>query len=47
MKYIYHKFDKSQFELYNTNTGEITPSTKEECRGLERCAVWDKHHVED
>jgi len=47
MKYIYHKFDKSQFELYNTNTGEITPSTKEECRGLERCAVWDKHHIED
>lgn len=47
MQYIYHKFDKLQFELYDPNTGEIRPSTKEECRGLERCAVWDKHHVED
>lgn len=47
MKYIYHKFDKLQFELYNPNTGEDIPSTKEECRGLERSAVWDKHHVED
>lgn len=47
MQYIYHKFDKSQFELYDPNTGEIRPSTKEECRGLERCAVWDEHHVED
>lgn len=47
MQYIYHKFDKLQFELYDPNTGEDRPSTKEECRGLERCAVWDKHHVED
>lgn len=47
MQYIYHGSSKVQFELYNTNTGEITPSTKEECRGLESCAVWDMHHVED
>ena len=46
-EFIYHKFDKLQFELYDPNTGEDRPSTKEECRGLERCAVWDKHHVED
>lgn len=46
-EFIYHKFDKLQFELYDPNTGEIRPSTKEECRGLERCAVWDKHHIED
>ena len=46
-EFIYHKFDKLQFELYDPNTGEIRPSTKEECRGLERCAVWDKRHVED
>ena len=47
MQYICHGSSKLQFELYNTNTGEITPSTKEECRGLECCAVWDYGCVED
>ena len=47
MEFIYHEFDKLQWHLYNPNTGEMTSSTKEECRGLERCAAWDAHHVED
>lgn len=47
MKYIYRPNDKYQWSLYNTNTGEITNSTKDECRGLELCSAWDSHHVED
>lgn len=47
MQYIYHNYEPYAFEIYNPNTGEIRPSTKEECRGLECCAVWDKHHIED
>jgi hypothetical protein len=27
--------------------GAIRPATREECVGLERCAVWDPEHVED
>jgi hypothetical protein len=27
--------------------GEITPSNKEACRGLEAAAVWDAHHIID
>ena len=27
--------------------GIITPSTKAACKGLERCAVWDAHHIID
>lgn len=41
MKYVYHKYDDIQFEIYNPATGTMTPSTKEECRGLEEAAVWD------
>ena len=41
MEYIYHKFDNIQFEIYNPETGKVTPATKEECRGLEEAAVWD------
>ena len=41
MKYIYHKFDSIQFEIYNPATGKVTPATKDECRGLEEAAVWD------
>ncbi len=46
MKYIYDRF-KNTYELYNTGTGEITPCSKEEARGLEICAVWDSNHVVD
>jgi hypothetical protein len=27
--------------------GDIRPATREECLGLERCAVWEAEHVED
>lgn len=35
-----------EFELYNPNTGEITPATRKECEGLERASVWAAEHVE-
>lgn len=47
MKYIHHDYGSLEFELYNPNTGEVFPSSKEECRGLECCAIWDQNHVED
>lgn len=46
-QYIYHKGECPEYELYITETGEIIPSTKEETKGLECCAVWDSHHVVD
>lgn len=33
--------------IYNDETEEYTPATKEECLGLECSAVWDPEHVED
>ncbi len=47
MKFIQDALNPQFFELYNPNTGEITPSTREACEGLERSAVWDSNHVED
>ncbi|SEN74205.1 Immunity protein 26 [bacterium A37T11] len=35
------------FEIYNPNNGEITPTTKDKCIGLERAAVWEPGHIED
>jgi len=38
---------RDRFELYNPLTGSTTPALKEQCTGLERCAVWDPSHVEE
>ena len=46
MQFIQHPHEKIEFELYNPNTGEIVNAKKEDCIGLECCAVWDKEHVE-
>lgn|GEM_PF-197253 len=46
-QFIQDMCDPDKVEMYITETGEIVPSTKEECIGLERCAVWDSNHVED
>lgn len=46
-KYIHHKNETPEYELYNTETGVITPSSIEGVKGLEKCAVWDSHHVID
>jgi hypothetical protein len=47
MKFIQDAQNHNSFEIYNPNTGEIIPAKKEEIIGLERAAVWDKHHIED
>ena len=36
-----------ELEIYDCNSGEIRPSTKEECEGLECAAVWEATHVEE
>ena len=40
------QYSSPHFSLYNPNTGEMTPATREECEGLECAAVWEKEHVE-
>lgn len=44
--YIYDEIS-GKFSKYDSCTGEIIPSTKEDVRGLERAAVWAENHVED
>jgi hypothetical protein len=46
MEFIQDIQNPNNFELYNPNNGEITPATKEQCIGLECCAVWEAEHVE-
>ena len=46
-KFIQDAFDENKFQLYEPNTGEITPATRQQCEGLERCAVWEANHLED
>ncbi len=47
MKFIQDALHPAIFELYNPNTGEITPTKKDQIEGLECAAVWDSNHVED
>jgi Immunity protein 26 len=47
MKFIHDDLKPGSFELYDPNTGEITPSTYDECKSLECAAVWEGSHVED
>ncbi len=46
-KFIQDDFNPSIVELYNANTGAITPSNIESCIGLERAAVWEANNVEE
>ena len=46
MECIQDALDDTIFRLYNPNTGEMTKATREECEGLETCAVWEAYHVE-
>ena len=46
LMYIYDA-NKDTYNLYNNNTGEITPCTKDETHGLERASVWGDNHIED
>ena len=44
-KFIQDPIDPDQFQIYWA--GEIREATRQECEGLDRCAVWDPEHVED
>ncbi len=47
MQFVQDALHPSRFSFYNPNTGQMTPANKEHCKGLERTAVWDAHHIED
>ena len=44
-KFIQDSINPEKFQIYLA--GEIRNATKEECLGLECCAVWEPEHVED
>ena len=46
-EFIQDGLNPYKFSLYNYETGEVTPATREECEGLGRCAVWYDNHIED
>lgn len=43
--FMQDRFDKKKYQIYER--GQIRPSSRKECLGLERAAVWDPEHVED
>ena len=47
MKFIQDALSPQNFELYDPNTGEIKPARKEECKGLERAAVYEAEDIEE
>jgi hypothetical protein len=47
MKFIEDVLNPGSFSLYKPKTGEMTPTTKDKCIGLERSAVWEPEHVEE
>lgn len=46
-KFMQDILNPSKVSLYNTRTGEITPSNMESCIGLEKAAVWEAEHIEE
>jgi Immunity protein 26 len=47
MKFIQDIQKLDSFELYNPNTGLITPTTKDKIIDLERAAVWEAYAIEE
>ncbi len=43
-EFIQDQIDPTQFSIYYR--GEMRPAIREECEGLECCAVWEPEHVE-
>lgn len=43
--FIQDPLNKNSFSIYEN--GQIKPSTREQCVGLERMAVWEPEHVEE
>ncbi len=47
LKFIQDPIKPEEISIYDPNTGNIRPATREECEGLERAAVWEPEHIED
>lgn len=47
MQFIQDELHSDRFEFYNPNTGESSPATKEQIKGLERASVWEANQIED
>ncbi len=47
MQFIQDELNPNSFEIYDPNSGEITPASKEQVKGLERASVWEASHIED
>jgi len=47
LQFIQDALRPERFKLYYPNSGTIISASKEDCKGLERCAVWDANHVEE
>lgn len=45
-KYIQDIHHPNEYTIYNPNTGEMTKSSRIECVGLEKAAVWGAEDVE-
>lgn len=46
-QFIQDAINPNKFLLYNCETGETFLAKREECEGLERCAIWYGNHIED
>lgn len=47
LQFIQDAISPNSFSLYDCETGELKHATREECEGLERCAIWYDNHIED
>lgn len=45
--YFMKDSNTGEYSLYESDTGKISPSSPEACRGLERAAVWEAEHIEN
>ena len=45
LQFIQDMHQPGIIQLYQPETGRTTPATREDCMGLERCAVWEAYQV--
>lgn len=46
-QFIQDKHHPESIQIYHPETGQAYPSNREQCKGLERCAVWEGSQVEE
>lgn len=47
MQFIQDRLNYDQVSLYDPNTGNIKPTKRKDCIGLERASVWEPSHIND